>query len=88
LSITISPAYDILKNLNGQNLRFRDFIALGIQKATLAKLLRELEDNQLIERKVISTRPFKTEYGITKKGKAFYEETRKSVKGQLESDIN
>lgn len=75
MSITIEPKYEILKNLNENNKRFRDFLALGIQKATLAKILIELEEKGFIERNVVSTRPYKTEYAITERGKEFLKNT-------------
>lgn len=75
MSVTIEPKYEILKSLNGSNKRFTDFLALGIKNATLAKVLIELEEKKLIERKIVSTRPYKTDYVITEYGKEFLKNT-------------
>lgn len=76
MSITIEPRYEILKSINESNKRFRDFQALGIQKATLAKILIELEEKRFIERNIVSTRPYKTEYAITKRGTELLKNTK------------
>ena len=62
----------ILRNmiLLKQN-RFNQFLESieGINTKTLSVRLREMEEEGLINRAVISSRPVKTEYSITEKGK-------------------
>jgi len=84
LTITAEHKYQVLKSLAEGNKRFRDFLAIGIQKATLAKLLIELEDMQLIQRNVVSTRPYRTDYSITGNGESFLKDTEKQIKKHIE----
>jgi DNA-binding HxlR family transcriptional regulator len=85
---TVHPPYEVLKALGSADKRFRDFLALGIQKATLAKLLIELEEKKFIERKIVSTRPFKTEYSITPLGRKVLKLTTEQAKKELEAQLH
>jgi DNA-binding HxlR family transcriptional regulator len=75
MSVVIEPKYEVLKSLHGSNKRFTDFLSLGIKKATLAKILIELEEKECIQRNIVSTRPYKTEYCITEHGKDVFKNT-------------
>jgi DNA-binding HxlR family transcriptional regulator len=83
MSLTLAPTYEILKSLTEGNKRFRDFISLGIHKATVAKLLSELDNKGFIERVVISTKPFKTEYSITPLGKKLLDNTLTEIGNRI-----
>ncbi|QKR00066.1 helix-turn-helix transcriptional regulator [Metallosphaera tengchongensis] len=41
----------------------------GLSSKTLSSTLKFMEDNDIVERKIVSTRPFKVEYSLTDKGK-------------------
>lgn len=43
---------------------------LGLSSRTLATRLRELEEDGLLERRVVAARPVRTEYELTKAGRA------------------
>lgn len=41
----------------------------GLNSKTLSRVLKHLQDMNIIERKVLSTQPFSVEYSLTDKGK-------------------
>jgi DNA-binding HxlR family transcriptional regulator len=43
---------------------------LGLSSRTLASRLRELEEDSMVERRVLATRTVRTEYVLTKHGRA------------------
>lgn len=52
------------------NTRYSELLDEVIQsRSTLALSLRDLQDDQLIERRVIATRPVQTRYTLTSSGK-------------------
>ncbi|MGL4588749.1 MAG: winged helix-turn-helix transcriptional regulator [Mycoplasmatales bacterium] len=63
----------IIHKLSEHARRFSDLErCIGhINKATLSKQLKELEQHQLINRNVISTNPFQVEYELTEWGRKF-----------------
>ena len=61
-------AVDVLHILSKGNARFSD-LEKKVKHTTLSKRLKELERGGLIARKILATRPPKTEYSITPLGK-------------------
>jgi DNA-binding HxlR family transcriptional regulator len=74
-----ATAYRVLLHLYGKEKRFSD-LAKHVPKATIAKLLPELEAYQYVERKVSTKRPIRVTYKITEKGKMF-------VKSELDNEL-
>tara|TARA_B110000467_G_C18199396_1_gene410882 strand:+ start:231 stop:560 length:330 start_codon:yes stop_codon:yes gene_type:complete len=62
----------ILQQVNGQIRRFGELQRLmpEITKQMLTKNLRELEEDEIINRKVYAVVPPKVEYSLTEKGKS------------------
>lgn len=58
----------ILSILNTKNAKFSD-LEEKVKHSTLAKRLKELEENGLIKRKILNFRPPRTEYLITDLGR-------------------
>lgn len=48
--------------------RHSDLVKLNHSRSTLSLVLRDLEDEGLIERKVVTTRPFRVDYTLTSLG--------------------
>jgi DNA-binding HxlR family transcriptional regulator len=74
-----ATAYRVLLHLYAKDKRFSD-IAKHVPKATVAKILPELEAYKYIERIVSTTRPIHVTYRITEKGKTF-------VQNELEREL-
>lgn len=77
----------ILWHLQNEPVRFNDLARQlsGASKKMLAQRLKEMEDNKLIHRKVVSTKPVAVSYEITNFGKtalSFLEELKDWVINQ------
>jgi DNA-binding HxlR family transcriptional regulator len=62
----------IIRDIFGGNHRFSDFLRLspGLSTKVLSQRLRDLEEDGLIQKKVVSTTPLLVEYHLTEMGKA------------------
>ncbi len=69
-----SAAYWILFSLYAEEKRFSELTAGILPRATVTKLLPELEGLKYIERNVSKTRPVQVTYSITDKGKKFVDD--------------
>jgi DNA-binding HxlR family transcriptional regulator len=49
-------------------MRFNELLKLGLDSKTLSRILKGLEKNGLVNRKVVSTRPFAVQYSLTHMG--------------------
>lgn len=58
-------------------LRFNELLKKGrvedLNARTLSRTLRHLEGSEIVQREVVSTRPFSVRYNLTEKGKDFAE---------------
>ena len=64
-------AINILRDLFLGKKRFREFLEVNpeLSGKVLSQRLKELEDDELIKKKIVSKTPLKAEYGLTDKGK-------------------
>ncbi len=62
---------NIIRDLFLGKKRFRDFLKANPELSTkmLSARLREMENNSIIEKKIVSTSPVIAEYALTEKGK-------------------
>lgn len=59
----------VIRHLMDGPMRFNQLLrASGADPKTLTRVLRQLEDEGVVEREVVSTRPFKVVYSLTQKG--------------------
>jgi DNA-binding HxlR family transcriptional regulator len=49
-------------------MRFSELQKLGLDSKTLSRILKGLEKNGLVDRSVVSTRPFAVQYSLTEMG--------------------
>ena len=62
----------ILTALMNRSFRFKELCReIGITPRMLSKELQEMEQNQLVTRTVLDTRPVSVEYAITRHGRTF-----------------
>ena len=72
--IDIATIKILLYLFDGSNARYSELMEEVIQsRSTLALALRDLQEEQLIEREVIDTRPVQTRYSLTSYGKEIAE---------------
>lgn len=72
------PSVKILLFIYGKKeVRYTDLTKLIASRGTLSANLKELEKEEMVERKVVATKPIQTYYSLTEKGqriaKAFSE---------------
>jgi DNA-binding HxlR family transcriptional regulator len=65
-----TPSIEILLFLHSKGeVRYTDLTKLITSRGTLSLSLKELDEERLIQRKVITTKPIQTYYSLTNKGK-------------------
>ena len=64
------PSVRILLFLNGKGeARYADLAKLIRSRGTLSLNVRELEQEGLVQRRIVTTKPIKAHYSLTEKGK-------------------
>jgi DNA-binding HxlR family transcriptional regulator len=61
----------IVRSLFDHPMRFGELlhVGVGVEPKTLSRVLKYLESEDIVERRVLSTRPVSVQYSLTEKGK-------------------
>jgi DNA-binding HxlR family transcriptional regulator len=68
-AIAIECRLLVIIRLLGGPMRFNELLKTGIHTKTLARALKYLQAEEIVQREVLSTQPFAVQYRLTEKGK-------------------